>query len=134
MVISLMDAKVDSTSTDIEYVTKTSIFFVDRNRPCQPVFSIQVVQAWLIVIKQIVSVPNPSLYVPAADVDEISLTTTVAQSRFLDFDNPFENLANAINGPVIFPLWVLLLALFVVGVAFIMTIAIGAILFSRYLR
>ena len=109
-------------------------FFVDRNRPCQLVFSIQVAQAWLIVVKQIVSASNPSLYVPAADVDEISLTTTVAQSRFLDFDNPFENLANAINGPVIFPLWVLLLALFVVGVAFIMTIAIGAILFSRYLR
>ena len=71
---------------------------------------------------------------PAANEDEASLATPVDQPRFLDLDILFDNLANAINGPVIFPIWVLILALFVVGLMFLMVIIIGSILFSRYLR
>ena len=110
--------------------------FIDRNWPCQLVFSIQVEQAWSIVItqKQTVSDSNPPLYAPAANVDEASLTTPVDQLRFLDSDILFDTLANAINGPVIFPNWVPILALFVVGLVFLTIIVIGSVLFSRYLR
>ena len=133
MIISLMDAKRILPQLTLT-MSQNLDSFVDRNRPCQLVFSIQVAQAWLNVVKQIVPDSNPYLYVSAANVDETSPATSVDQSRFLDFDIPSENLTNAINGPVIFPSWVLILVLFVVGLMFLVVIIIDSVLFSRCLR
>ena len=135
VIISLVDAKWVQLQLTLSMSQNLDIF-VDRNWPCQLVFSIQVAQAWSTVIKQkqIVLDSNPSLYVPAANEDEASLATPVDHPRFLDFGISFESLANAISGPVIFPIWVLILALFVVGLMFLMVIVIGSILFSRSLR